>query len=165
MAVEFHDYTIKVKAELNNAIIAGLEEAAGELKSQAIRNTPVGKVNNGARTKTKWQHKVVDSELTAYIGNDAETAIWLEFGTGEYAIPNPEGKGSRKGGWYIPIGSGENMISEKAVKAYGFKVVKGKNGMKFAHTYGMKPQRPFWNAYTKKKNQLIKILQNKLKGL
>lgn len=165
MGVEFHDYTIKVIAAMNDAIVAGLEEAAGELKSQAIRNTSVGKINNGARTKTKWQHKVIDSELTAFIGNDAETAIWLEFGTGEYAIPNPSGKGSRKGGWYIPIGNGDKMISEATVKAYGFKVVNGKNGMKFAHTYGMKAQRPFWNAYTKKKNQLIKIIQRNLKGL
>lgn len=165
MAVEFEDNTIKVKAKMNERLVAVLEECAGELESQAKRNTKVGKINNGARTKNQWQHKVIDSELIAYIGNPQQTAIWLEFGTGEHAIPNPDGKGSRKGGWYIPIGEGEKMISPATVKAYGFKVVEGKNGMKFAHTYGMKAQRPFWNAYTKMKNPIIKRLQNALKGL
>lgn len=164
MAVEFHDFSIQVKEAISEHAAAALEEAAGELESQVKRNTAVGRVN-GSKTKNNWQHKVVESELIAYIGNNQQTAIWLEFGTGEHAIPNPDGKGSRKGGWYVPIGNGEGMISPAVVKAYGFRVYKGKNGQNFIHTYGMKPQRPFWKAYESKRASLIRLIQNRMKGL
>lgn len=156
--VIFEDYTIEVQNIMEDRILAVLEECAGEVESAVKRNTTVGKVNGG-KTKNQWKHKVVPSEYAAHIGNDEETAIWLEFGTGEYAL---EGKG-RKGGWYIPIGSGG--ISQSVVDAYGFKVVHGKDGKDFAHTYGMKPQRPFWNAYNSMKDKIIKRLQDSLKGL
>lgn len=158
--VEFQDFTIQVKTAIDDRINAALEEAAGEVESQVKRNTKVGKVA-GSNTKNAWQHKVVDSEHTAYIGNPKETSIWIEFGTGEYAL---EGKG-RKGGWYIPIGNGKNEISQAVVDAYGFRVHNGKNGQKFVHTYGIKPQRPFYKAYKANKNKIIKLIENKLKGL
>lgn len=160
MSVEFHDYTFKVKGAIDDRINAVLEECAGELESQTKRNTKAGRVAGG-NTKNKWKHKVIDSEHAAYIGNSEETAIWLEFGTGEYAL---EGNG-RKGGWYIPIGNGNGMISQAVVDAYGFKVVNGKNGKKFAHTYGMKPQRPFFKAYNSLKNKIIKHIQEFMNGL
>ena len=164
MGVEFHDYSMKVKAAMNDRINAVLEECAGEVESQTKRNTSVGRVNGG-KTKNDWQHKVIESDHIAYIGNNQQTAIWLEFGTGEHAIPNPDGKGSRKGGWFIPIGNGEGMMSKAVAKAYGFRIYKGKNGMQFAHTDGMKPQRPFWKAYTGLKSAITKRIQNSLKGL
>ena len=162
--VEFHYFSIKVKAAMDDKINAVLEECAGEIESQTKRNTPVGKVA-GSNTKNKWEHKVVKSEHIAYIGNNEQTAIYLEYGTGEYAIPNPAGKGSRKGGWFIPIGNGENEMSKAVAKAYGFTIFKGKNGKEFAHTYGMKPKRPFWKAYNNLKNAIIKRIQDSLKGL
>lgn len=158
--VVFEDFTIEVQNAMDDRINIALEEAAGELESQVKRNTKVGRVN-GSGTKNKWKHKVVDSEHVAYIGNDKETAIWLEFGTGEYAL---EGKG-RKGGWWILIGSGKGCISQAVVDAYGFPTRKGKDGKKYAFTKGMKPQRPFWKAYTSSKNKIISLIQNKLKGL
>ena len=164
MSVEFHDYSFEVKAAMDEHILAALEECAAELESQTKQNTTVGRVSGG-KTKNNWQHKVVKSEKTAYIGNNLETAIWLEFGTGEHAIPNPDGKGSRKGGWFIPIGNGDGMMSKAVAKAYGFRIYKGKNGMEYAHTYGMKPQRPFWNAYNRLKNAIIKRMQSSMKGL
>lgn len=164
MSFEFHDFSIKVKAAMDETILAALEEAAGELESQVKQNTTVGRVNGG-KTKNQWQHKVVASEKTAYIGNNEMTAIWLEFGTGEHAIPNPSGKGSRKGGWFIPIGNGEGMMSKAVAKAYGFRIYKGKNGVEYAKTYGMKPQRPFWKAFESKRSTLIKLIENKLKEL
>lgn len=164
MSVKFYDYSIKVKGAMTDLAAAALEEAAGELESQAKRNTTVGRVGGG-KTKNNWQHKVIESELTAYIGNNQDTAIWIEFGTGEHAIPNPDGKPSRKGGWYVPIGNGKNMISPAVVKAYGFRVYHGKDGMKYIHTDGMKPQRPFWKAYESKRSSLIRLIQNRMKGL
>lgn len=91
MSIEFIDNSEAVKAALEQGIIAGLEEAAGEIESATKRNTRVKSGN----TKGSWKHKVVDSELTAHIGSNYENAIWEEFGTGERAIP--EGGGGRKG--------------------------------------------------------------------
>ena len=91
-----------------------------------------------SKTKNSWRHKVVDSEHIAYIGSDEENAIWEEFGTGEYAL---KGNG-RKGGW-------------------SYKDEKGK----WWHTYGKKPSRAFWHAYTSLKNAIINRIQNALKGL
>ena len=132
--VEFHDYTIKIKEAMNNKINATLEDVAGELESQTKRNT---RVRTG-KTKSSFQHKVVDSEHTAYIGSDYENAIWEEFGTGEYAV-NRDG---RKGGWCY--------VDEKGVRHF---------------TYGKTPTRAFFNAYTSMKNKIIKRFQSVFREL
>ena len=97
--VIFEDYTIKVQNAIDDKINAVLEECAGELESQAKRNTRVDTSN----TKNKWDHYVDDEKHTAYIGNPLENAIWEEFGTGEYAL---EGNG-RKGGWAYKDAKGD----------------------------------------------------------
>lgn len=89
-------------------------------------------------TKNSFRHKVVDSEHTAYIGSDEENAIWEEFGTGENAL---KGNG-RKGGW-------------------SYKDAKGD----WYHTFGKKPSRAFWKAYTSLKNKIINRIQESMKGL
>lgn len=89
--VEFHDFTIQVKAAIDDKINAVLEECAGELESQVKRNS---RVRTG-KTKNSFRHRVDTETHTAYIGSDYENAIWEEFGTGEYAL---QGNG-RKGGW------------------------------------------------------------------
>lgn len=91
MGVEFEDNRVNVKAALNEAAIAYLYEAAGELEAQVKRNARVGKGD----TKNAWTYKVDESKGEAIIGNSLENAIWEEFGTGEYAL---HGDG-RKGGW------------------------------------------------------------------
>ena len=92
MEIEFKDYSLKVKAALNDAAIAYLFEAAESLTSQAADNTRVGKGD----TKNAWTYKVDESKGEATVGNPLENAIWEEYGTGEYAL---HGDG-RKGGWY-----------------------------------------------------------------
>ncbi|MBO5208069.1 MAG: HK97 gp10 family phage protein [Lachnospiraceae bacterium] len=92
MAVEFTDNSAKVKAAINEASIAYLYEAGGELEAQVKRNT---RVDTG-QTKGQWQYVVDESKLETVVGNSLENAIWEEFGTGEYAL-NGDG---RKGGWY-----------------------------------------------------------------
>lgn len=103
MAVEFHDYTIKVKGAIDDRINAVLEECAGELESQVKRNS---RVDTG-KTKNSFQHKVVTSEHVAYIGSNEENAIWEEFGTGEHAL---HGNG-RKGGWVYVDAKGEGHFT------------------------------------------------------
>ena len=90
------------------------------------------------KTKNSFSHKIDDAEHIAYIGSDSENAIWEEFGTGEHAI---EGNG-RKGGWYYVDAKGNGHF-----------------------TYGKKPSRAFWKAYTSMKSSIIKRIQDSLKGL
>ena len=134
MSVEFHDYTIKVKDAIDDRINAVLEECAGELESQVKRNS---RVKTG-KTKNSFQHKVVDSEHTAYIGSSDENAIWEEFGTGEHAL---KGNG-RKGGWFYVDEKGDGHF-----------------------THGKKPSRAFWKAYTSLKNKIINRINEFMKGL
>ena len=134
MAVEFHDYKIKVQGAINDRIDAVLEECAGELESQTKRNT---RVDTG-KTKNSFEHMVDTGSHTAYIGSNYENAIWEEFGTGEHAL-NGDG---RKGGWAYKDAEGH-----------------------WHFTYGKKPSRAFWKAYTSLKNAIIKRIQDSLKGL
>lgn len=157
--VRFEDYTIKVHNAIEKYAGVALEEAAGEIEAQAKRNTSVGKVNGG-RTKENWEHRVDEENLEAVIGHRSLIALYNEFGTGEYAL---EGNG-RKGGWYIPIGEGEGQIPEAVVEAYGFKVYYGKDGKKFAFTTGMKPQRPLYRAFEKKKSKAKNIIRKRIGG-
>lgn len=134
MAVEFHDYTIKVKDAIDDGINVVLEECAGELESQVKRNS---RVDTG-KTKNSFRHKVDDEAHIAYIGSSDENAIWEEFGTGEHAL---HGDG-RKGGWAYRDAKGD-----------------------WHFTFGKKPSRAFWNAYTSMKNKIIKRIQEFMKGL
>lgn len=89
--VEFQDFSIEVKAAIEDAGIAFLHEAAGELVSQVARTSPV----DTGQLKNSWQYKVDESEMEATVGSPLENAIWNEYGTGEFAV-NGDG---RKGGW------------------------------------------------------------------
>ena len=89
MAVEFQDFSMEVKAALDDAMEQFLEEAGSELESQVKRNQT--RVDTG-QTKDQWTHVVDGNKVT--IGNPLENAIWEEFGTGEHSI-----KGGRQGGW------------------------------------------------------------------
>jgi hypothetical protein len=132
--IKFHDYSVEVKNAISDKINAVLEECAGEIESQTKRNS---RVKTG-KTKNSFQHKVVDSEHTAYIGSNDENAIWEEFGTGEHAL---KGDG-RKGGWLYVDEEGKGHF-----------------------THGKTPSRAFWNAFNSLKNKIINRIQNSLKGL
>ena len=91
MSVQFTDNSAAVKAALEDAVIAYLHEAGGELEAQVKRNTKVGT----GQLKNSWKYVVDESKGETTIGSPLENAIWEEFGTGEYAL-NGDG---RKGGW------------------------------------------------------------------
>ena len=134
MTVKFEDYSMKVKAKLDDATIAFLHEAAAELKSQAQRNQT--RVDTG-QTKGAWDFKVDESAGVATIGNPLENAIYEEFGTGEYAL-NGDG---RKGGWKYEDSKGN-----------------------WHFTRGKKPLRAFWKAYTSSKTKIIKRAEQVIGG-
>lgn len=159
MPVHFENNSIHCKARLNDATIAWLYEAAGEIEAQTKRNTKGG--DSGLRDK--WQYKVDESKGVATIGNPLELAIWYELGTGDHAL-NHDG---RKGGWWIKVGNGKNEIPLSEASKYGWKKVrKDKSGrLTFVFTRGMSPRRPLNNAYASRKNALIARLKDILKGM
>lgn len=159
--VQFEDYTIKVQEAIDNRINAVLEECAGELESQVKRNTRVDTSN----TKNKWKHHVDDAKHEATIGNSEENAIWEEFGTGEYAL---EGKGRRGGYWVFVKGSSKKSKNGKTYtldEAKRVVAIMRKKGLDAYYTNGKKPTRAFWNAFSSLKNNIIKHIQDSLKGL
>lgn len=136
MSVKFTNNSAKVKGALNDAVIAYLYGAAGELESQVKRNTTTK--NGTGQLKNSWTHVVDESKGEAVVGNPLENAIWTEFGTGEFAL---HGDG-RKGGW--------TYKDEKDGKWY--------------HTYGKKPLRAFQSAFNTLKPALIRRAEEELKG-
>lgn len=105
----FDDNSRAVKAAIEDAIQAGLEEAGAEFATQAQRNS---RVDTGD-TKRSFDHKV--DGHTVYVGSNAENAIWEEFGTGIHA---EDGSG-RKTPWrYVDRhGIGHWTWGKKGTKA------------------------------------------------
>lgn len=99
MPVEFQDFSLQVKAAIDDKALAFLEEAASEIESAAKRNSRV----DSGQLKGSWTHLVDESAGEATIGSPLENAIWEEFGTGEYAA---KGDG-RKGGWSYEDDAGD----------------------------------------------------------
>lgn len=125
MSVQFDDFSMQVKAALEEAAVQFLYEAAGELASQTARNSPV----DTGQLKNSWQYKVDENKLEATIGSPLENAIWNEYGTGEYAL---EGNG-RKGGWsykddhgdwHHTFGKKPERTFDKAYKGLKPKIIK-----------------------------------------
>lgn len=135
MAVQFTDNSMQVINTLDEAAIAYLYEAAGELEAQTKRNSRVGKTG---QTKNAWAYVVDEGKLEATVGNPLENAIWEEFGTGEFAL---HGDG-RKGGWHY----------------------QDEEDGTWHHTYGKTPHRAFQSAFNSLKNPLIKMAEDVLKG-
>lgn len=99
MSVQFQNFSLNVKAAIDEKALQFLEEAASEIESAARRNS---RVDTG-QLKGSWTYIVDDSTGTATIGSPLENAIWEEFGTGEYAV---HGDG-RKGGWSYKDAAGD----------------------------------------------------------
>ncbi|HBI2170523.1 TPA: HK97 gp10 family phage protein [Listeria monocytogenes] len=125
MSVQFDDFSMQVKAALEEAAVQFLHEAAGELVSQTARNSPV----DTGQLKGSWDYRVDESKLEATIGSPLENAIWNEYGTGEYAA---EGNG-RKGGWsykddhgdwHHTFGKKPERTFDKAYKGLKPKIIK-----------------------------------------
>ena len=143
--VEFTDNRVKVKAELNKALVAFLREASAEIKTQAERNTPVGE---SSQLRRSWDTIVDEGNLQAIVGNTVEYAIYQELGTGEYAL---EGKG-RKGYWVFVKDSNSGSIS-RSTKIYTLAEAKEimiylrKKGLEAYYTNGTRPKRMLYRAF------------------
>lgn len=128
---QYQDNSLKVLTEVNQAIVNFLEEAAGEIETGARDNTPSGY----DALRAQWRHEVNQEVGEAYIGNDAEYAIWQEMGTGEYAI---NGDGRKDVPWRYQDDAGEWHI-----------------------TNGVRPKQMLTNSW----NSRIKAIQNHAKKI
>lgn len=92
MPVVYKDFSIEVKAKINDQAIAFLHEASSEIETQAKRNSR----RKTGKTSGAFTYEVDEGDLKSTIGNTEQNALWEEFGTGDYAS---KGDG-RKGGWF-----------------------------------------------------------------
>lgn len=158
MPVQFIDNSIKVKAALNDATIAWLYEAAGEIESAAKRNSRV----DTSDLKTSWKHKVDESKGQATIGSPLQNAIWEEYGTGEFAM----NKDGRKGYWVFVKGGKIHSSNPKTYtleKAKQVVAIMRSKGLDAYYTKGKKPNRTLFNAFAKNETKLKRRLESILK--
>ena len=130
----FVDNSEAVKRELERAAIRGLIKASMLVEGQAVLLAPVDK--GGLRDSIGY--KVDESELVAYVGTNCEYAIYVEFGTGEFA----ENGNGRKGGWVYKTPNGEVHF-----------------------TYGMPPQPYLRPAFRQNQKAIRDILADCLRDL
>lgn len=153
MAVEFKDFSIKVKDILEDKAIQWLEEASAEVESAAKRNSDFApRILKGG-----WKRVVDDDRKEAVVGHPKELAIWMEMGTGEYALE----KNGRKGYWVYVKGNdskraknpGEVLSLEEAKERMAYLRSKGLDAY---ITKGQKPKRMLFKAFNKSKAALIR---------
>lgn len=123
--VHFEDFSFQVEEALDEACIAFLHEAAGELQSQVQRNT---RVDTG-QLKNSWDYVVDEGEKKATVGTPLENGLWEEFGTGEHALQGNGRKGGwkyqdRKGDWHFTRGKTPSRAFHKAYTTTKPKIIK-----------------------------------------
>lgn len=160
MSVEFKDNSVAVKNALDDACIAFLYEAAGELESRTIRNSrPVKYGRHDVRGN--WKYTVDEGEKEARVGNPLEASYWEELGTGEYAL----NKDGRKGWWVYVEGndtpsSNQKYYTEKEAKETAAYL--RSQGLDAHATNGTEANRPLYRAFTSLRAALIKRAEDVL---
>lgn len=163
--VEFQDFTIRVTEAMNEALIAALHEAAGELQARTVRNSRQGHKYGGKDATALWDSKVDESKMEAYVGSEHEAAYWEEFGTGEFALHHDGRKG-----WWIYIegkenGKGGKTYSSKEEAEEAAALLRRVSKANVYVTNGMEPNRPLHRAFESGKSTVEHIFAEKLKGL
>lgn len=154
MAIEFTDNSAIVKAAIDDAIIAFLHEAGGELEAKTKRNTKPPKFGDHD-VKNSWKYVVDEAEAEAKIGSAIEAAFWAEFGTGEHALHHD----GRKGWWVYVEGNNSPAVEQKYYTEEEAKYTAAAmraDGLPAHATNGTEPIRPLFNAFESRKNALIR---------
>lgn len=162
MPVEFRDYSMKVSAQMKDAAKRFLIEAAHEVTSQTIRTTPTKKT----QLRDSWSNSVDESAMTAQIGSPLEESFWNEFGTGSHAI---HGDG-RKGWWVYIEGQSRGARNSKVYNSQqeaeeAAEFLRKVKGLPAVVSNGEPPQRTLENAFAAKKNAIIRMAEDILKGM
>ena len=163
--VEFDDYSVKVIGAMTDALIAGLEEAAGEIETVTIRNSRQGHKYGDKEARALWEHRVNEGEMTAQVGSQYEAGFWEEFGTGEHAL-NHDG---RKGWWvYVEgedSGDGGKSYATKEEAEQAAEFLRRVAKLDAYATNGLEPNRPLFRAFSSTKDTVQAIFESKLKGM
>lgn len=164
MAVEFIDFSIKVTEAMEEALIAGLYEAAGEIEARTIRNSRQGHSYGDIQARELWDHNVDEGDMSASIGSPHEAGYWEEFGTGEHAL-----NGDGRKGWWVYV---EGQESGKGGKTYATKEEADQTvaylrsqGLEAYSTDGIDPNRPLHRAFQSGRSVVERIFEAKLKGM
>jgi hypothetical protein len=162
---ELTDYSIKVVEAMEEALIAGLHEAAGELENMTIDNSRQGHKYGDKYATQLWDHRVDEGNMEAHVGSQHEAGFWEEFGTGEHAL----NKDGRKGWWvYVEgqdSGSGGKSYSTKDEAEEAAEFLRKAKKLDAYATNGIDPNRPLHRAFQSGKKAVEAIFAEKLKGM
>ena len=91
---KFTDNSKKIKAQMDAAAFSGLESAALIVEATAKALAPVG---DSGELRDKIDHSITNTSdgPVAKVGSPLDYAMYVEYGTGEFA----ENGSGRKGGW------------------------------------------------------------------
>lgn len=171
--VEFKDFSVEVIADLNEASIAGLYEAAAEIEAHAKRNVSTEGWTNAERTTLRDNYKVNDdnvSEGVLQVGTPLEQGYWEEFGTGEHADTAKNGGKPGREGWWIytpgspgPTGEKSNTYQTEEEAKDMAAYIRAKYGKEAVVTNGRDPHYTLERAFEANKETAKKIIADKLK--
>lgn len=126
---EFVSYADKVMNQMDEVLERAMTMVLEIIKSAAKAGAPV---NTGQlRDRIDYQLKAVNGQVIGIVGSPEQYAIYVEFGTGEFA----ENGAGRKGGWAFQDPSGE-----------------------WYFTWGQEPQPFMRNAFRQHKKDIKEIL-------
>lgn len=99
---DFKDKSKDIKKQMNVVSEEAMEAALLFIEAQAKSLSPVG---NSGELRDKIDHQVESrgKDIIGKVGSPLEHALYVEFGTGEFA----ENGAGRKGGWSYQDPSGE----------------------------------------------------------
>lgn len=99
MQFEFKDYSIEVKAALDEMAVQWLHTWSNEIASHAKDNCKM-EDDAGIQLRKDYRAEVDEVKGEARIGSTLESSYWEEFGTGEYAdMSKNGGRAGRKPYW------------------------------------------------------------------
>lgn len=158
--IEFEDNTEQIIEEMRSKAIAWLEEAGGEIKSQAASNSR----RVSGDTAGSFECKVDTENMACAIGSPKINAVYEEFGTGEYAL-----KGDGHKGWWVYVEGSDNdsgpsktYTEQEARRAVAYLRSKGLP----AHmTKGKRGTRALFNAFNSLKGQVQNKAQMNFRDL
>lgn len=157
----FEDFTGEISQEIENIVLNWLEEGASLIESDTIGRAGTGKYYR--EIASKWAHMVDKSKYEAIIGNPLENALWVEYGTGEYAL-NGDG---RKDWWvFIEDSSGKSNRESNHYKtkdeAKQMVAYLRSKGIKAGYTKGQQPKRPLHFSFNQNEKDLKEALKSQL---
>lgn len=168
MSVKLEDYSIEVKAELNDITLAWLHKWGNEIASHAKRNCQT--VDDKGQLRKSYRADFDDGDGVAEIGSPLESAYWEEFGTGSHADTSKSGHGSRHGWWiYTPGSKGpedyeSNYYATKEDAERMAAYIRKRYKKKAVVTNGRDPSYTLQKAFEKNKNPAEADLERKLRG-